>query len=1025
MKRKLHYLKTIAALLPALFFCPTLHAQWDDGLWTGQQANNWYFGFSNGISFNTGQPQFLTGGQTTVMEGTANISDAEGNLLFYASNGTVWNKNNVVMQNGSNILSGSQSSTQSGIIIPKPGTDSVYYLFNIDIHNGLVYSEIDMALDNGLGAVTAVKNVVLADDARVEKITAVYHADKEQIWLISHRAHNNQFIAYLISDEGIAAPVTSAAGYSYTTDTPFEGAYVQEGPAGQLKASPDGSKLAAAQMAGELWGFSIINGMFEVFDFDNTTGVVSNPVEITVANSVYGLEFSPNSKYLYVLDNQYMPTSGALGTTTEKMYQYDLTAGTPSAIAASATMIGQYFSRYMCAMQLGPDGKVYTMNSKNQNVMVAISNPNNAGIAANLQANALVVEDADSIGMPTFNQSYFESGILYEEACGNAVTFSLLRIPDVTLTAWNFGDPNSGADNTSATGQHIFSAPGTYTVTVQITSNGALQTATKQIQVTGFGPAVAVPQNLTACANASGLASFNLSAQTTTILNGLNPADYIVAYYTTSQDAQNGTNAIANTANFQSAGQTIYVAITNSADNCTGFINFTLIALPVPQAPQVPNLQLCSTTANAVFDLTVQNAALLQGQPTVVVMYYTSQADADAATNAIATPQNFTNTANPQTIYARIGYANASCYSTTTFTIGTFVAPAMPQLPNLQTCDTNTQDGFAVFNLTQQDVLLLQGQPAATVAYYASQADADAATNAIATPQSFTNTTNPQSIYAQVNYGTSGCYNVAVFTLSTLVAPATVLIANLQVCDDDADGLAAFNLSQHDAALLQGLPNATVAYYTNHADADAATNAIADSQSFTNTANPQTIYARVSNGNCYSVSTFALNVLDLPVVENLQITGCTPFNLTDAVAGLSGLQFTYYPTHADANLATNAIASPQTYTGTVAYVRAQNTEGCFTVAPIAITTGNCDIQKGISPNGDDRNDNFDLTFLKVQKLSIYNRYGMQVYSQHNYTNQWYGQTDGKNDLPTGTYYYVIEPESGSSKTGWIYINRQN
>ncbi|MFP9100692.1 T9SS type B sorting domain-containing protein [Flavobacterium sp. RHBU_24] len=55
-------------------------------------------------------------------------------------------------------------------------------------------------------------------------------------------------------------------------------------------------------------------------------------------------------------------------------------------------------------------------------------------------------------------------------------------------------------------------------------------------------------------------------------------------------------------------------------------------------------------------DLTQQNAAILGGvSPDLYsITYYTNQADADAGVNAIADPEHFTNTANPQTIYARM-----------------------------------------------------------------------------------------------------------------------------------------------------------------------------------------------------------------------------------------------------------------------------------------------------------------------------------------------------------------------------------
>ena len=832
MKNKLQLAKGLMGFFLLSSF--GLYAQFDDGLWTGKQANNWYWSFGQGLTFNSGSPQFAPGGQTAVMEGTAVMSDQDGQLLFYASNGTVWNKNHVQMLNGDNILSGTQSSTQSGIIVPKPGAENVYYLFNIDVHDGLVYSEVDMSLDNGLGAVTTNKNIVLADEARTEKITAVYHADKEQIWLVAHRAHNNEFIAFLISETGIATPVTSAVGISYTTATPAEGPYVQEGPAGQLKASPDGTKLAAVQREGELVGSGFINGKVEVFDFNNTTGIVSNVVQITMANSAYGVEFSPNSRFLYVLNDDYRPWVGALGTTFEKLYQFDVESAN---IPASAVLIGEYTSRYPSALQLGPDGKVYMMNSAGLNTMVAVGNPNNPGTAAGFQTNVVTLINSDSIGMPTFNQSYFQSGILYQEDCNGPVNFTLLRIPGVTGVAWNFGDPNSGADNASAEPQHTFSAPGTYTVTAVITSNGATQTATAQVVVTG-GVALTQPQNLIQCiATGSNTAVFDLTVQEAVILAGLNADDYAVGYYPSELDAQNGTNAFAAPDSFTSGGQVIYVGITNLQNGCTGTTAFGLVLSPVAPVPVLPQLSQCS-------------------------------------------PDN---------------------------------------------------DGTAMFNLTVQELLL--------------------------SPDNF-----------------------------------------------------------------------PVLYFTTQEDAEANTNFIPFAGAFINSQNPQTIYVRSGMGDCYAVTSFEVVVPDGPTpdIEPL-LTGCPPFNLADALGeSQDGLQFTYYASEANAENGVDAIENPQAYNfegaQAIVYIRAQNEMGCTAIFPLGLMATGCDIPKGISPDGDTKNDTFDLTGFNVQRLTIYNRYGMEVYALNNYTTQWHGQDAKDNNLPSGVYYYVMQPLLGNYKTGWVYVN---
>lgn len=88
---------------------------------------------------------------------------------------------------------------------------------------------------------------------------------------------------------------------------------------------------------------------------------------------------------------------------------------------------------------------------------------------------------------------------------------------------------------------------------------------------------------------------------------------------------------------------------------------------------------------------------------------------------------------------------------------------------------------------------------------------------------------------------------------------------------------------------------------------------------------------------------------------------------------------------------------------------------------------NCIIPQGLSPNQDGLNDCFDLAFLSddpgIVKISIFNRYGTQIYEKENYTNEWCGQYKEDGDtLPVGTYYYVIELRDGSSLTGYVYLN---
>jgi gliding motility-associated-like protein len=115
-----------------------------------------------------------------------------------------------------------------------------------------------------------------------------------------------------------------------------------------------------------------------------------------------------------------------------------------------------------------------------------------------------------------------------------------------------------------------------------------------------------------------------------------------------------------------------------------------------------------------------------------------------------------------------------------------------------------------------------------------------------------------------------------------------------------------------------------------------------------------------------------------------------------------------------------------TVSGAGTYTLTVTVSGCDGSAPFVAGSTSCTIQKGISANNDGLNDFFDLEGFNVSRLEIFNRYGTKVYERRNYVNEWKGQSDKGDELPDGTYYYVIERRDGEpTKTGWIYINRKN
>ena len=109
-------------------------------------------------------------------------------------------------------------------------------------------------------------------------------------------------------------------------------------------------------------------------------------------------------------------------------------------------------------------------------------------------------------------------------------------------------------------------------------------------------------------------------------------------------------------------------------------------------------------------------------------------------------------------------------------------------------------------------------------------------------------------------------------------------------------------------------------------------------------------------------------------------------------------------------------------------VNPNNDEASAEVDPICLTIFN-----EFTPNGDGTNDTFVIDCIERftnNKLEVYNRWGNIVYSQANYVNDWDGTSNGRvvtnqsDQLPVGTYYYVLDLGDGSDpRVGWLYIAR--
>jgi large repetitive protein len=91
---------------------------------------------------------------------------------------------------------------------------------------------------------------------------------------------------------------------------------------------------------------------------------------------------------------------------------------------------------------------------------------------------------------------------------------------------------------------------------------------------------------------------------------------------------------------------------------------------------------------------------------------------------------------------------------------------------------------------------------------------------------------------------------------------------------------------------------------------------------------------------------------------------------------------------------------------------------------ITITVNDFVIPTLITPNMDGKNDYFvlqGLVTLGKTELTVFDRRGIQVFSNSNYDNKWNGIDNNGNMLPDDTYFFTLKTENGKSLSGYIVI----
>jgi gliding motility-associated-like protein len=445
------------------------------GAYSQKEANNWYFGNKAGITFQDGSPTILTNSSLNSMFGTAVISDSTGNLLFYSDGKVVYNRNHQQMPNGYGLLGLGHS--QTCIIFKKPGSNSKYYIFTIgngftQPHIGLHYSIVDIELQGGLGDVdNFYKNIPLENSSlALEKITAVKHADNNSVWVIVRNLSQpvNEYHSYLVTPGGVN---NQPARTSCLSNIPLE---TSGNNAGQMKVSPDSKFIVAA--------LNTVNGGTEIGMFDNNTGYINNIFNFieVILGLPYGVEFSSDNRFVYF-------TNSSPGF-VNKIFQYELSL-LPDVNLFINSAINLGTGGNASALQIGLDGKIYVARVFEYYLGV-INNPSVKGLDCDYDSLGVYLGGPMCYrGLPQFIQTYFLRFEYEGECAGENYTFTPNFNPVPDSIHWDFGDPASGANNTSneLNPAHTYLQSGIYTATAFVRyPDGRTETATREVTVTAL-----------------------------------------------------------------------------------------------------------------------------------------------------------------------------------------------------------------------------------------------------------------------------------------------------------------------------------------------------------------------------------------------------------------------------------------------------------------------------------------------------------------------------------------------------------
>ncbi|MGH2664268.1 T9SS type B sorting domain-containing protein [Flavobacterium sp.] len=536
------------------------------------------------------------------------------------------------------------------------------------------------------------------------------------------------------------------------------------------------------------------------------------------------------------------------------------------------------------------------------------------------------------------------------------------------------------------------------------------------------------------------------------------PSDYTFKYYDIQNNALQDLNAFSNfnvlnytIASFDATNLSapIYVRVISNTTGCVSIATITFKRYDVIEAYDAISFSCDISLTNelqGVFNLTtliprVGTNGMIANPSNYTISYHTTPADANAGSNPINTPGNYTVYANQTSyVYVRFVDTTTGCYTVKRIELQIYNLPKFVN-STYDVCDDNL-DGVYTLNLASLNGTVVEDPTPYTFQYFLSETDAYANNNPIANFTNFIINLNefPKTVYVK-GTNSNNCSKVKSVVLEH--KPEVPLLSNsvtLLECDPNNDGVATFNLTEAQA-LVTNQAGIAFTYFTSIPNLQANSNSISNPTVYQNlTPNPSVVYVRLSSpaSNCDAWATITLHPFYQEYALPAQITLCDnnadgteEADLDQIVLDVllaitpSDITLEFYNSAANAASGVNIISNSHTYTftnfSTPLFVKITNiATGCpiikelhfITPQPIVLTPANvslCDF---------DRNGSEAIHLIDYFNLmsSVSNTYTVTSYHSELGANN-----ATATDQVSNSNYFLNQPQ----KTFWIRFQDAN